>query len=184
MEISVVLAVMVALASMVTPYVLGAVETSMCVATDNSLQDIRNAIMGTSVSQGYREDMGNMPTQYLQELFVHGDNQPAYDPMTRRGWNGPYLSGGSSCDTYPAICSSLSPRPQAFVMDSFRAKGTAPKPIQLLYSTVHGIYYLVSGGDNGTIDVTDLNLNARSNLDDRILVINGVDPGSNKSCNQ
>ena len=75
------------------PYASGVSSRAACTTTDASMVAIRDAIMGTGLLQGYYEDVRAFPTT-LGDLF----NQPAgvkpFNPVTQRGWHGPYLMNG------------------------------------------------------------------------------------------
>jgi prepilin-type N-terminal cleavage/methylation domain-containing protein len=129
-ELTVVLVAMVAVAGMVIPYVAssggggGGHSVAACIATDTTLVNIRDAIMGTSTAPGFRTDLGMMPsyrgmasyagvtnpdpdfTGLLSELYHPSASSsaapyPSYNASTRHGWNGPYLTGGMTCSTAP-----------------------------------------------------------------------------------
>lgn len=54
--------------------------------------------LGTFSMQGYLTDMGRYPTS-LDELESKGtgvDEQPDYNPYTKKGWRGPYINSGSA----------------------------------------------------------------------------------------
>jgi type II secretory pathway pseudopilin PulG len=109
-ELSVVLLILVALAGLTLPAFTNTGQYAACVATDTTLANIRGAIMGTSAQPGFLSDMGHVPgfdntantASSLNSLF----NNPSYtatstvstfNPVTQRGWRGPYLSGGKTC---------------------------------------------------------------------------------------
>lgn len=47
------------------------------------------------VDRGFEGDVGNPPDR-LQDLVSRPDSIPAYDPLTRLGWNGPYIDATGS----------------------------------------------------------------------------------------
>ncbi len=212
-ELSVVLLVIVALAGVTLPYLAGVPRSAACSTTDVTLANIRDAIMGGGASPGFKANLGMMPSYVgmnpspyanpglLSELFTNpvgpSAPYPAYNPNTRRGWNGPYLSGGFACQTTPQArfcnCNPAALSGVVFSLDSFHVANPsgycngAPivDPIELrIDSSSPPIYFLVSGGPNGQIDTASVsNLATRSN-DDRVLVLNAPDPGTNQPCDQ
>jgi type II secretory pathway pseudopilin PulG len=109
LEISVVLLVLIALAGLVVPYIGVTSGMAACQATDATLQAVKQAIMGGAAGPGYYADtLGIYPADRgdidynLKYLFIAGDKDeddsipdwPAYNPNTRTGWRGPYLSTG------------------------------------------------------------------------------------------
>ena len=57
--------------------------------TSDRLASIRAAITGTTGRPGYLSHMAAIPTA-LNDLSVQG-TKPAYDPINKSGWNGPYV---------------------------------------------------------------------------------------------
>ncbi|CCE22182.1 MULTISPECIES: hypothetical protein [Methylotuvimicrobium] len=111
LELSVVLLVLIALAGLMVPYVVGTGQMAMCRATDASMTVVKEAIMGGSAGPGYYMDtLGHYPSpkdnpdhKYgLHYLFVAG-GRDKYNPKTAVGLRDPYLStGGRSTDQYHA----------------------------------------------------------------------------------
>jgi len=105
-ELAVVLLIMIALAGVLVPMFQGTGQYAQCLATDATLANIRDAIMGVGSQAGFRNDMGRMPpldstnvppdASSLSALF-NNPGVPAFNPVTQRGWRGPYLSGGMPC---------------------------------------------------------------------------------------
>ncbi|MEM6884946.1 MAG: hypothetical protein AAF571_07925, partial [Verrucomicrobiota bacterium] len=80
------------------------------VVTLNSIQTVRDALLGTSISDpGYRGNLGVLPSS-VAGLIENIDSEPAFSPANARGWNGPYIvhSGAEygdyieSGDNFPA----------------------------------------------------------------------------------
>ena len=197
-ELTVVLLVLIALAGVVVPYVGGTAQSSMCSTTDVTLANIRDAILGTGATSGFKNELGMMPSYdgmptpppykdgILSELYHNpayidvvtpannSTSYAAYNPTTRHGWNGPYLTGGFNCTTLPSglnlsVCCQTQSAPVGnFALDSFVttnainrtpnyslcSDGVTPAsdPIELRQDSVTSIYFLVSGGPNGQID--------------------------------
>lgn len=110
-ELVVVLVILVALAGLVIPLIGSQTEDSRNTATNASLTELRNVILGT-----YRQDMdkrlprpgyygvntkGRTDKPQLRYLFINPGTYtapgtlettaPTYDPLYKRGWRGPYF---------------------------------------------------------------------------------------------
>lgn len=62
--------------------------------------DSRQVAGGTHTFQGYEADMAKLPDS-LDDLVknpVTGDKTKDYDPLTRKGWRGPYVDDSSLSD--------------------------------------------------------------------------------------
>lgn len=107
-EIVIVLIVLVALAALVVPLIGGLAingKSQEQIATEASMRAIRDAVMGTSSKPGAWPDLGQRPDMFpqdpqllLAELSVVQGVEPSivpFDPVTKIGWRGPYLSGVS-----------------------------------------------------------------------------------------
>lgn len=106
LELTVVLLVLIALASLAIPYVSGTSRMAPCQTTDATLQAVKKAIMGGSIGAGfYSNTLGYYPKATksttadfnLFYLLTNPGTPPAwnnYNPKTGVGWNGPYLAGG------------------------------------------------------------------------------------------
>lgn len=108
LELVMVLVILTALAAGVVAVVDGIAigndnKTIEHVATETSMREIREAILGTRSKQGAWADLGQIPARFpssVSELFladhpVYGD----FDPITRIGWRGPYLVDASGKDS-------------------------------------------------------------------------------------
>jgi len=98
-ELAVVLLILIALAGMLVPMFSDTGRYAQCVATDNTLVNLRDAILGSGGQPGYRSDLGKMPDSNLSYLFNQPPATSRFNPATGRGWRGPYLNGGSTCES-------------------------------------------------------------------------------------
>lgn len=90
-EMVLVVAILVILAGLVLPMLWGVQDNSASVATTAGLQAIRTAIVGSGPGQpGYLSDMGKLPVT-MRDLFIMPTSATPFDPLTSRGWRGPYL---------------------------------------------------------------------------------------------
>jgi len=104
-ELTVVLLILVALAGLALPYVSGTSRKALCDATDVSMMNIKQVIMG----RYYLDTLGNFPVSKsgstigsdysLDYLFVDGGWQ-LFDLDSQVGWNGPYLQGSQALDSW------------------------------------------------------------------------------------
>ena len=110
-EMVLVLIVLVGLAAMVVPLLdeiqittpAGEEKTEKQVVTEAAMRTIRDAIMGTPTKPGAWPDLVQRPDKFvldpnllLADLSVVRSIDPsinAYDPVTKLGWRGPYLTG-------------------------------------------------------------------------------------------
>lgn len=110
-ELTVVLLVLIGLGGLLLPFVGGTTQFSQCTATDTSMRAIRDAITGSFEQPGYFEDMNSLPIDLrgllLQNFCLEDETlltqvactgtgntwitQPQFNPVTKRGWNGPYM---------------------------------------------------------------------------------------------
>jgi prepilin-type N-terminal cleavage/methylation domain-containing protein len=59
--------------------------------TSDHLASLRSAIVGAPGRPGYQSHMGSAPAA-LSDLTTQG-TKPAYNPINKTGWNGPYIDG-------------------------------------------------------------------------------------------
>jgi type II secretory pathway pseudopilin PulG len=146
-ELAVVMLILIAVAGLVVPMIGNTAKNAVCSTTDVTLVNIRDAILGGAAMSGYKNDLGMMPSYsrqfasigvgapnyqdgILSELYSNpvipiaqgGVSFPAYNPTTRRGWNGPYLTGGFTCTNAPnaSVCGTCGTAiQQNFAMDSY-----------------------------------------------------------------
>lgn len=106
-ELIVVLMILAATAAMVVPLIdnprisspTGEEKTPEQIATEATMQKIRDVIMGTNDQQGVWADVGQRPENFpraVSDLLL--SVKPAYmnvagqfDPITKIGWRGPYF---------------------------------------------------------------------------------------------
>lgn len=101
LELVVVMAILVVLAGLVILEIGNFQEKASYATTKTTLNTVRDAINGASAGQGYRQDMRSFPTTQpteslpgtLASLYVAPAGATLYNPVTRLGWHGPYLSG-------------------------------------------------------------------------------------------
>src|SRR5579864_9305651 len=90
-ELMVVMLILVALAGIAVTLIGSTVSDTESKATQVSLNNLRNIIMGHEQSPGYWSDLHQLP-QTMADLFVVPSYLPAsqqsFDPNTRRGWRG------------------------------------------------------------------------------------------------
>jgi prepilin-type N-terminal cleavage/methylation domain-containing protein len=93
LEIVVVVAILAVLAGIVLPLLSHTGDDAAITTTQTTLAAIRDAIAGSAPGKpGYLADMGAMPAS-LRDLYATPAGATAFDPQTRRGWHGPYLTG-------------------------------------------------------------------------------------------
>ncbi len=96
-ELVVVLAILVILAGMALLRSEGVAETAEIRACDSTMLTLRDAILGAAGAPGYRSDVGDLPGS-LADLLRTPPGLPVelqtFDPVSERGWNGPYLAPG------------------------------------------------------------------------------------------
>ncbi|HOP06736.1 MAG TPA: prepilin-type N-terminal cleavage/methylation domain-containing protein [candidate division Zixibacteria bacterium] len=71
-------------------------------ATQQELAILKKAIVGDAsitaggkmVNRGFEGDVGFVPSR-LQDLVTKPDSVSSYNPLTRLGWNGPYIDGSN-----------------------------------------------------------------------------------------
>jgi prepilin-type N-terminal cleavage/methylation domain-containing protein len=191
-ELSVVLLVLVALAGVVVPYVGGLGQRSACIATDASMQAIKEAIMGGASGGGYYADMlgqypkatqGTGTADYnLYYLFTMPTGATAFNPNTGVGWRGPYLNNGTTLTDVSKLSNHFTDKLQNYVNDSIANNQTVPLDawgrtiiLQVNTSVSPPVARLVSAGsgsgngfENGELDTT---ISGNRTNDDRVLYL-------------
>ncbi|MCG8650317.1 MAG: prepilin-type N-terminal cleavage/methylation domain-containing protein [Pirellulales bacterium] len=114
-ELVIVLLVMAALAGMMIPMIASfrSIDTptgkksAEQIATESTLNRIRNAILGNNSVAGYWSDMAHRRATFpvnLSPLFIQPGSVPHYNPVTQIGWRGPYLhSTGQDASGNPTM---------------------------------------------------------------------------------
>jgi prepilin-type N-terminal cleavage/methylation domain-containing protein len=102
-ELVMIIVVLGILAAVAVPRFTGITESSRVNASKGELGALKRAIVGNPsaiaggqyIDRGFEGDVGFVPSR-LADLVVRPDSIPAYDRLTRLGWNGPYIdsSGG------------------------------------------------------------------------------------------
>ena len=212
-ELAVVLLVLIGLAGIAMPYLSGKSFAVACQTTDASLAAIRDAIVGGGAAPGYLGDVGDLPRHptapagaghRLHYLFADWDvsdpdclppNDPgnagcdrhrAFNPVTRRGWHGPYLLNGSTLNDATG---------EMGIRDMFLARGVILLQIPCIDANANqacdagearlaDYARVVSMGPDGARDTSEADLDAANRGDDRVLFLSRPDPrpAGNEAC--
>lgn len=97
-ELVVIIITLGLLAAVAVPKFADMADASKVTATQQELTTLKRAIVGnpqvvaggTYVDRGFEGDIG-FPPNRLEDLVVRPDSVAVYNPLTRLGWNGPYL---------------------------------------------------------------------------------------------
>ncbi|NUN47726.1 MAG: type II secretion system protein [Candidatus Brocadiae bacterium] len=117
LELVVVLAILVTLASLSAMFVAGAAGDSAGKVTQASLAALRDSVSGTQACPGFAVDNGRTwfasgrpaAGQFrLTDLFVRPGYLGAFEPVTRLGWRGPYAVAGTGRVTYTSPAGPVS----------------------------------------------------------------------------
>jgi len=192
-----VVAILIVLAALIIPLLgnlrfsgAGRNRTAQEIATAATLGAVRDAILGTPAQPGLWQDLGEQPGCFpktVADLFRASTNLPAkfqsFNPVTRLGWHGPYLSSGTgryAVNSANNFTSDYGADGDPAILDAWG------RPMILQVPKVNGtndILYarLVSAGPDGIIQ-TPVNKLAPSDLapsdrgDDVILFLSVPDP--------
>jgi len=101
-EILMVLILLAVISAVSIPSVINLSNNAKITVTTERLNEIKRAIVGDSrrvangeyINPGFETNMGSLPTA-LTDLTTQGA-QSTYNPFTKRGWRGPYISDTSS----------------------------------------------------------------------------------------
>lgn len=106
-ELVMIIVVLGILAAVAVPKFSDMANSSKINATRQELLSLKQAIVGNPsavaggayVDRGFEGDLGFVPGQ-LKDLISKPDSVAVYNPLTRLGWNGPYVdSAGGAYDT-------------------------------------------------------------------------------------
>ena len=98
LELLVVVAVLASLAALVISTLAGTARSAETTVTTATLRAVRDGFLGDATAPGYLADLKQVPGFAFAAVRVGDLLAPwsypdfaAYDPDTKRGWNGPYL---------------------------------------------------------------------------------------------
>lgn len=99
-ELVIIIVILGILAAVAIPRFSDMSESSKQVATQEEMQSLREAISGNAqvvaggqlVDRGFEGDIGFLPSR-LEDLVSRPGSVAVYNPLTRLGWNGPYIDG-------------------------------------------------------------------------------------------
>ena len=199
LELVVVVTILAILVTAIVPLTAHFSAESKVTATNASLTEIRNAIMGTPGASGYFGDTGQLPTT-LKDLFVNPFSSgplATFNRDTNLGWHGPYLVSGGMFNSSGNLDASFLPTnggvriygndSDPAILDAWghpivlqiSNQGPPPTPAANI-----AFARLVSAGQNGVLDTPqNPSLDAYSNPypssssrgDDLVLFINHSD---------
>jgi prepilin-type N-terminal cleavage/methylation domain-containing protein len=97
-ELVIIIVVLGILAAVAVPRFADMSSASKVAATQQELATLKRAIVGNPaavsggsyIDRGFEGDVGYLPGR-LEDLVVRPDSVAVYDPISRLGWNGPYL---------------------------------------------------------------------------------------------
>jgi len=97
-EVVMIIVVLGILAAVAIPRFTDMTESAKEAATQRELVLLKRAIVGDAsvvsggkmVNRGFEGDVGFAPSR-LEDLVAKPDSVATYDPLTRLGWNGPYI---------------------------------------------------------------------------------------------
>ncbi|MEW6049766.1 MAG: prepilin-type N-terminal cleavage/methylation domain-containing protein [Candidatus Zixiibacteriota bacterium] len=101
-ELIIIIVVLGILATVAIPKFSNMSTSAKVTATKEELNTLKRALVGnpsvvaggTYVDRGFEGDVGYLPSQ-LADLVAKPDSIAAYNPLTRLGWNGPYVDGSN-----------------------------------------------------------------------------------------
>jgi len=97
-EIVIIIVTLGILAAVAVPKFADMANSAKINATKQEMMSLKKAIVGDPsavaggeyIDRGFEGDVGNPPSQ-LADLTVKPDSLAVYNPLTRLGWNGPYI---------------------------------------------------------------------------------------------
>ena len=101
-ELVIIIVTLGILAAVAVPMFGDIFESSKISATKSELESLKRAIVGNPriiaggelVDRGFEGDVGVLPSQ-LSDLVTKPGAVPAYNKITRIGWNGPYIDNNN-----------------------------------------------------------------------------------------
>ncbi len=101
-ELVAVIVVLGILAAVAIPKLADLSSGAKGAATKDEMNNLKRAIIGNPsavaggqlIDRGFEGDVGFVPSR-LQDLVAKPDSVPAYDKLTRLGWNGPYIDSST-----------------------------------------------------------------------------------------
>lgn len=170
-ELLIVLLIVVALAGIVVPLIASpsvataaGQRTAAELATERSLRTVRDVLLGTDGQPGYFADLGHWPAAapgaypQLHYLFVNpATDTPErdFDPVTRRGWRGPYLADSGLryvLDNAAGFVTQYGEPGDYAVPDGWG------RPLVVQYDGGLQTWQVVSAGSDGRLDTEEDNL--------------------------
>jgi len=102
-ELVIIIVTLGLLAAVAVPTFSDMANSSRISATRYELTTLKKAIVGDPgaisggayVDRGFEGDVGFVPGR-LQDLVIRPDTIPYYNPLTRLGWNGPYMDSAAA----------------------------------------------------------------------------------------
>jgi len=102
-EIVIIIVTLGIVAAVAVPRFADMANSAKINATRQEMMSLKKAIVGDPsavaggeyIDRGFEGDVGNPPSQ-LPDLALKPDSLAAYNPLTRLGWNGPYIDGANN----------------------------------------------------------------------------------------
>jgi type II secretory pathway pseudopilin PulG len=102
-EIVIIIVTLGILAAVAVPKFADMANSAKVNATRQEMMSLKKAIVGDPsavaggeyIDRGFEGDIGNPPSQ-LVDLALKPDSLAGYNPLTRLGWNGPYIDDANN----------------------------------------------------------------------------------------
>lgn len=102
-ELVIIIVVLGILAAVAVPIFGNMIKSSKISATKSEMESLKRAIVGNPrvvaggelIDRGFEGDVGALPSS-LVDLVTKPSSVPAYDKITRLGWNGPYMDADNA----------------------------------------------------------------------------------------